>query len=83
MIPQFLDNKSKFILIPQTAPYLWTLCTISVAPRFNKEGGHCWGVGGDAPASGGMWGLRAEPPAANEFKQLRWPSGIERLSLEL
>ena len=54
-------------MIPQTAPYLRTLCTISVALRFNKEGRLCWGVGGEAPVSGGNGGLGAEPPAANEF----------------
>ena len=36
---QFSNNKSKFILISQTALQSWTiLCAISVAPRFNKGG---------------------------------------------
>ena len=43
VILQILDNKSKFILISQTAPKLWTLCAISATPRFNKGEGHCWG----------------------------------------
>ena len=67
MIPQILDYKSKYILIPQTAPKLWTLCVISVAQRFNKGGGHYWGAGGEAPAAGGKEGLGAESPTANGF----------------
>ena len=59
VIPQFLDNKSKFILIPQTAPQLWTVCAISVAPRFNKGGGHYWGVGVKAPGAVGKMSLEA------------------------
>ena len=28
--------------------------------RFNKRGGHCWGAGSEAPATGGKEGLGAE-----------------------
>ena len=60
MILQILENKSKFIWIPQTAPLLWILCAISATPRFNKGGGHCWRAGSEVPATDGKRGLGAE-----------------------
>ena len=32
----------------------WTMCAISVAPRFNKGGEHWWGVRAEAPAANGF-----------------------------
>ena len=64
MIPQILDSKSKFILIPlKPAPQLWTSCAMSVAPRFNKGGKHCWA----AQPSRWQGGSGSGAPAANGF----------------
>ena len=38
-----------------------------MAARFNKGGGHCFGVGGEASAAGGKRDLEVEPPAAKNF----------------
>ena len=52
-LPQFLENKSKYILIPQKPllNYGQSVCAISVAPRFNKGGGPYRGIRGLSPQS--------------------------------
>ena len=47
-----MDNKSKFMSVPQTDPLLWTLFPISVAPR--KEEDIAGGLGAESSAANGF-----------------------------